>query len=329
MLANALAELGYTSELVDVDGKQRVIYRHPSGKSWSTSTGLVTYPFNSSDLTDISDNKSKAYAWVDNLGIKRPETIVISTDKTVSPEAVNRLLARHGRVIVKPDASFGSRGVSVNLRNYDQVLDAITVAQRIKQKHGDILVQQHVDGNEYRFTVLNGEVVSVMLRETARVIGDGISTVAELIEREDNERTIVNQTSMVRYPAIHEIIQDSTRLKSNHVLAESEVLILSSSAMVSGGTSVYEIEDKIHESYKQVAIKLANGLTSQFVIVDLFIQDSNAPATYDTVYFNEFNRSPALKMFYANRNEGYVDIARALAQAIDQYLDEPSDGTLT
>lgn len=242
---------------------------------------------------------------------------------------MNHLLARHGRVIVKPDASFGSRGVSVNLRNYDQVLNAVTVAQRIKQKHGDILVQQHVDGNEYRFTVLNGEVISVMLRETARVVGDGISTVAELIKREDDERTIVNQTSMVRYPAIHEIIQDISHLKSNQVLAKSEVLILSNSAMVSGGTSVYEIKDKIHESYKQVAIKLADGLNSRFVIVDLFIQDSNAPATYDTVYFNEFNRSPALKMLYASRNEGHVDIARALAQAIDQYLDESSDATLT
>ena len=305
------------------------MYSHKSGKSWSTSTGLVTYPFNSSDLTEISDNKSKAYAWVSKLGISEPETVIVASDEDVDPEIVQRLLDRHGRLIVKPDASFGSRGVSVNLTTYEEVLNAVVVARRIKQKHGDILIQQHIDGSEFRFTVLNGEVVSVMLRETARVIGDGLSTIAELIEREDKERIVINRTSMVRYPAVHEIIQNPEYISSTQVLPKSEVLILSSSAMVSGGTSVYEIKDKIHETYKQLAIKLAQGLSSRFVVVDLFIKNSNVPAELDNVYFNEFNRSPALKMLYASRNKSNVDIANAIAIAIDQYLDEPTASILT
>ena len=170
------------------------------------------------------------------------------------------MLGHYKRVVVKPDASFGSRGVSVNLTSFDAIAYAVDKARTVKQPHANVLVQQQVKGNEFRFTVLNGEVISVMLRETARVVGKDNRSVAELIEQENIARARINESSLVRYPMIEEIIDNTRHLTSSEVLPEGMPLVLSSSAMISGGTSVYEIVNEIHDSYKTAVENLARGL---------------------------------------------------------------------
>lgn len=322
LLGRALGEYGYDTTILTIGGKEHVEYRHPSGKSWITSTALVTYPFNSAHVTEVSDNKSKGYEVAVQNGVKIPEFVVAGPDIHVHDETIEQMLARHGRLIVKPDASFGSRGVNVNLATTQQVQDAVQKARGVKQQHANVLIQQQVEGCEYRFTVLRGKVVSVMLRETARVVGDGSSTVAELIDREDAARERINRTSMVRYPSLAEIIQNPEYLTSAAVLSKGETLILATSAMISGGTSVYEIVDHVHPSYKQTAEHLANEIQAGFIAVDIFITNPFDTANSHNMYFNEFNRSPALKMVYASRNGAQVDVVQLLAKAIDEYLEQ-------
>lgn len=44
-----------------------------------------------------------------------------------------------------------------------------------------MLVERFVSGTEYRFFVLDGETKAVLRRDAAHVIGDGVSTIKQLV----------------------------------------------------------------------------------------------------------------------------------------------------
>jgi cyanophycin synthetase len=85
-------------------------------------------------------------------------------------------------VVVKPDDQEQGRGVFASLRDAGAVAASFELARAQSER---ILVEKHVDGHDLRFTVLQGEVIKIMQRRPGGVTGDGRSTIAELVEREN------------------------------------------------------------------------------------------------------------------------------------------------
>ncbi len=86
-------------------------------------------------------------------------------------------------VVVKPSDGNHGRGVTLDLKLRDDVLAAFEVAQR----HGsEVLVERYIRGNEHRLLVVGGQLVAAARGEVAWVLGDGKSTVLELVELQIN-----------------------------------------------------------------------------------------------------------------------------------------------
>src|SRR5207248_948148 len=82
-------------------------------------------------------------------------------------------------VTVKPLNANHGRGVSTNLHSSGDVAQAFLRAQ----EHSDrVIVEQHYTGRDYRVLVVSGEVVAAAERVPAHIIGNGVDTVATLIE---------------------------------------------------------------------------------------------------------------------------------------------------
>src|SRR6185312_15599881 len=66
-----------------------------------------------------------------------------------------------------------------------------------------IVVEQYTEGRDHRVLVVNGKVVACAERVPARVIGDGTSTIAQLIEREnkDPRRGVGHTKTLTKLPA--------------------------------------------------------------------------------------------------------------------------------
>ncbi|MFX8032099.1 hypothetical protein ABTK54_20150, partial [Acinetobacter baumannii] len=71
------------------------------------------------------------------------------------------------------------RGVFTNLMTREEVETAYAVA--IEEGNG-VIVERFVSGNEHRLLVVGGRVAAAAMGETASVVGDGTSTIEELIE---------------------------------------------------------------------------------------------------------------------------------------------------
>lgn len=318
LLQNALRDRGFTTRTYHVGDSEYAEYTHPNGRIWLTRVEHFSYPLNHGAVMEMADKKSLASAWVEQFDVKTPTTLVVMDDDELTDAEV--FLGSFGRVVVKPESSFGSQGLTLDVTTKDELHAAVEKARNVRQLSEAVLVQEQIGGREFRFAVLNENVVSVLLREPAQVIGDGRSTIAQLIARDDEMRQSISQRSMVEYPAMNTIV--SLDYDELYVPTKGEIVPLATSTMISGGASVYEMIDEIDPSYKQLAKKLAHEFGAEFIVVDLMIEDHAQPLTRDNIYFLEFNKAPALKMFYATRNNKDFDIVPLLADAIAAKMEQ-------
>lgn len=97
-------------------------------------------------------------------------------------------------LVIKPNVSGFSRGSHFPIRNYKELWKAIFLA---KCWWPFTVVEQYLEGKNYRVVVANGEVVSVLQRYAPAVKGDGSSTIRELMKIENAIRE-----EMKLYPVI-------------------------------------------------------------------------------------------------------------------------------
>ncbi|NQW48393.1 MAG: ATP-grasp domain-containing protein, partial [Planctomycetes bacterium] len=85
-----------------------------------------------------------------------------------------------GPVVVKPRYGNQGRGVSVDLSTREEVEQAWHVA---REEESTVMVERFVAGHDYRLLVVGGKVVAAARRHPPTVIGDGESTVKDLVDR--------------------------------------------------------------------------------------------------------------------------------------------------
>lgn len=310
----ALKERGYQIEEVQFDDKPLLRLCAPNGNQWLTSTN-VSYPMTSGVVAQISTDKVAAYKYAQMMDVSTPFTSSIA-DKEVGSFDYGGILERFSRVVVKPSDGFGSNGVTLDITAVDEFQKAVSYAHTFSPI---AVVQEQIEGDELRFTVLDGKVVSVLQRQAPRVVGDGVSTIAELI-RKQNEQRRNWSFPFIKYPQLDGALIDGSCLADMTVLQIGEMRELSRATMVKCGAIVYEIIDEIDPSYCEIVERLASGLAATFIVADLFVQDYKQPAAVNNYWFNEFNVSPALKMYYAPVNKDASSVARMIVDRFDAMI---------
>lgn len=312
-LSDRLRERGYSLEEAYIQNRLCIRMTAPNSKRiWVTGKNMA-YPMNSEFVYEVANNKQLSYALAANISINIPASFYVNKGSN-NPEIIN-FLETYNRVIVKPLDSYKSRGVTLNIKTIDALLPALTAAY---QESSTAIIQEQVRGEEYRFTVLEGRVISILRRERPQIMGNGIDTVHDLVKAENTVRQTI-PAGVISYPhwtpeLLGEIVN------SEEVLERGEIKLLSNTTLVSRGASVYELLDQTDNSYIQLVEKYVAMLGAGFVAVDMFILDHTVPATAGNYWFNECNASPSLKMYYASRNKDVSWIADNVVDAVDKYL---------
>ncbi|HSW77979.1 MAG TPA: hypothetical protein VLG36_04225 [Candidatus Chromulinivoraceae bacterium] len=293
-----------------------VSYESPTKKRWTTKASFITYPFNSKYVQDVSVNKQETYDFAVAYEFPTPYSKLVRTEP--SDSISEALLAEFGTVIVKPSNSSLSRGLTLNITTLETLKEAIKKAQQVSDT---ILVQQQVEGEELRFLVMNGKVEAVLLRQTARVVGDGISTIAKLIG-EENESRLQIKLERITYPSLSEEIVDEALLTSERIPIRGEIVELNRSTMVRGGASIYNVFPEVHKTYIKKVETLVQQLGAGFIVADVFCKDYTQPANDQNYWLIEFNTAPVLKLCYACRDGRQFDVVSRLADQIDLFLQQ-------
>ncbi len=313
LLREALTELGYDVHCFTCGKKYFTRFTSPQGNVWITSDARVVYPFASTAAKEISDNKNLAYELAGNLHILYPQTIVI--DETTDVQTKYDMLKK-SPLVVKPVDGYASHGLTLDIVTAEQLDSGL---QKAREYSPQVLIQQQVQGQEIRFAVLNGKVDGAVLRQTPRVVGDGVSTVAQLIASENTNRRNL-QMPYLSYPLLEAPLISLEPDFQQRTPSNTEVVELGRSTMIRGGASVYDVTKQVHPSYTTTVERLAAEFGKGFVVVDLFVRDYTIQQTDDNYVFMECNMSPALKLFYSCRDGKHYDILKQLVPLIDESL---------
>ena len=81
--------------------------------------------------------------------------------------------------MIKPLDGNHGRGITIDIRNWEDAEAAYEMARQVSRS---IIVERYYVGRDHRVLVVNGKVVAVAERIPAHVVGNGKSTITELIE---------------------------------------------------------------------------------------------------------------------------------------------------
>jgi cyanophycin synthetase len=225
-------------------------------------------------------------AWQYCSPLDDPVTLKLALDKTL----VHRLLAEAGvpvpehvefdatglgpaiaflergprPCVVKPvTSSFGS-GVTGGIETRSQLERATWRASRVS---GRLLIERQAEGAVYRLLFLDGRLIDVIRRFPPAVIGDGSSTIAELVDIENRRRA---ESQEDRAPALLRIDLDAvfaleraeTRLHSTPARGAQVRLktVVSQNSALENETvrvDVSELADEALAAVRRVGLRLA------------------------------------------------------------------------
>ncbi|MBR9844774.1 MAG: cyanophycin synthetase [Algicola sp.] len=205
-------------------------------------------------------------------------------------------------LVIKPIDGNHGRGITVNIQNYEDALQAFHNAKE-SSKSGAIIVEKFVKGDDYRLLVINHKLVAGAIRTPAHVIGDGTSTVQELIDKVNSDpRRGYGHENVLTQITVNEltktIIKDAGYTLDS-VIAEGERLILKDTANLSTGGTAEDITDIIHPANVSMAERISKIIDLDICGIDVMTTDITKPLRETGGAVLEVNAGPGFRMHLA------------------------------
>jgi cyanophycin synthetase len=242
---------------------------------------------------DIAQDKAETRRVLEGIGLPVPEG---RTSNSVEDAA--RIAREIGYpIVLKPlDASQG-RGFSGRIDEEESLRRAWPAARALSAR---VIVEEFVEGRDYRALVVGGNLVAVAERIAARVVGDGRRTVAELIAdaNSDPRRGNGHERELTRIRMDDRTAEyvASTGLAMSSVPAEGQVVALCATANLSTGGTAMDRTEEIHPD-NVTACEMAAGVTGLDIAgIDVVTPDISVPFRQNGARIIEVNAAPGLRM---------------------------------
>ncbi|MBK9108538.1 MAG: cyanophycin synthetase [Saprospiraceae bacterium] len=201
---------------------------------------------------------------------------------------------------IKPINGNHGRGVTTNITNWEQALDAFNLAKRISNS---VIIEQFIIGEDYRLLVINHKLVAAAKRLPARIIGDGTSSIQQLIDKTNADpRRGYGHEKVLTYITIDDISRKLLELKNyttDSILAKDEILILKDTANLStGGTSI-DVTDIVHPGTIFMAERISRIVGLDICGIDFLTSDISKPVSETGGAVIEVNAGPGFRMHLA------------------------------
>ena len=169
---------GIRVEVLD-DADNFIVLKKGLQEEWiqqATKTSLDSY---SSVLA--MENKVVTKRLLKEKGISVPIGEVFAT---LSQAIASYGQFQHQSIVIKPKSTNFGVGITIidTLNSKSLFEDALNIAFSHDQ---EVIIEQFQVGKEYRFLVIKNQVIGVLQRIPANIIGDGIHTIEQLIEQKN------------------------------------------------------------------------------------------------------------------------------------------------
>ncbi len=242
----------------------------------------------------IMENKEVTKIVLRENGLRVPNGVTIESLED-GLQKIKNFLGKD--LVIKPKSTNFGQGVVILKWEYtmEDVRKAIELAFTYDRA---VLLEEFIYGKEYRFYVVGEEVVAVLHRVPANVLGDGKLTISELIE-EKNENPLRGKGYVTPLEKIvpGKIEQEYLAYQGKSldtIPAKGEQVYLRENSNISTGGDSIDFTDDIIDDYKQIAIIAAKSAGAKICGADIIIQDIKATPNENNYGIIEINFNPAI-----------------------------------
>ena len=220
--------------------------------------------------TNLARNKAYSNVILAQAGLPVPRQYSVNTLQQAKQAA--RSLGYP--VVVKPAGRDGGVGVTPDVRKPQGLEMAFKVA---KEQDPRVLVENHVNGRDYRITVFRGRALIALERVPGGVTGDGASNITVLIAAANsNPRRGVGVSFALRPLVVDDemrLLLAKQQLSLTSVPAPGQFVRLRHTANINSGGMPVDVTDQMHPDNAALAVRAAKALRLDLAGVDLLIPD--------------------------------------------------------
>ncbi len=271
--------------------------------------------FNINALGSVEIAKDKGYTsfFLNEFGFRVPKWLTVYNKKLNKNVEIKRN-TNHGYkfakqvgfpVIVKPNDKSKGEGV-FKVHNREEYFIA---AKHILEKNRVMLIQEFCEGRDFRIVVLDGEVISAYERTALTVVGNGKSSIKELLQELQTEFEKTGRDTIIDITDVRlRLNLKRNKLTFKSVLPDKRELKLLDNANLSSGGSAFDYTDIIHDDFKKLAIAITEKMCLKLCGVDILALDITKPIKdYNII---EINAAPGL--------DNYAFIGRKQDKLVDE-----------
>jgi cyanophycin synthetase len=266
----------------------------------------------------IAQDKQLTRFLLDAVGVPTPGGRPV-TDADDACKAAKEI---GGPVVVKPQYGNHGRGVATHLTDPDQIRRAYYAA---REEGSSILVESYLPGDDYRLLVIGGRLVAAALREPAHVVGNGRSTVAQLVaevnrdpRRSDGHSTVL---SFVKLDTVGLAVLAEQGFTPESVPPSGRRVLIRRNGNLSTGGTATDVTERVHPETVQRALEAARVVGLDIAGVDVVVEDIGRPLEEQGGGVVEVNAGPGLRMHL----EPSAGLPRPVGEAIVSSLFAPGE----
>ncbi|MCC6348709.1 MAG: cyanophycin synthetase [Candidatus Eisenbacteria bacterium] len=255
---------------------------------------------------EIASDKEETNRILTTLGLPVPQQRLVYSEE----EAATAAQKLGFPVVVKPYNGNHGRGVALDLRDGAHVRAAFHQAREISRA---VIVESFVAGRDYRMLVVNGQLIAVAERVPGRVVGDGVHTVAQLVEitNQDPRRGIGHEKVLTRL----ELDAQAERCLADRgytrdtVPPRDEAVPLRLTGNLSTGGTATDVTDIVHPDNVEMAVRTIRAIGLDVGGVDFISPDISQSYKDVGGAICEVNAAPGFRMHVAPSEGTPRDVA--------------------
>ncbi|QSJ17259.1 cyanophycin synthetase [Nostoc sp. UHCC 0702] len=220
-------------------------------------------------------------------------------------------------IVIKPLDGNHGRGITIDIRTWEEAEAAYEAARQVSRS---IIIERYYVGRDHRVLVVDGKVVAVAERVPAHVVGNGRSTIAELIEetnldpnRGEGHDNVLTKIELDR--TSYQLLERQG-FTLNSVPPKGTICYLRATANLSTGGIAVDRTDEIHPENVWLAQRVVKTIGLDIAGLDIVTSDISRPLREVEGVIVEVNAAPGFRMHVAPS----VGIPRNVAGAVMDML---------
>lgn len=200
-------------------------------------------------------------------------------------------------IVLKPLNGNHGKGATINITNWPCAMTAFQRAQKFSEK---VIVEKLITGYDFRVLVVNHKLVAAALRKPAYVVGNGRSTIQELIDKinEDPKRGHCHEkvlTTIKVDDVTLELLQKNNYTLQT-VLPPGQELFLKPTANISTGGTAADVTDDVHPSNVSLFERISRIMGLDICGIDIMAPNLTTPLRQNGGAVLEVNAAPGFRM---------------------------------